>query len=116
MGDDLRTESDDLPDGPMWAAILSAGVGCATLGVLTLLAEVVPSASKMFAFVQSVGDLSGTSTLSLIIWIASWVALHRHWKSRSVGPTAVVSAATLLLIAIGLVGTFPPVADWLAGK
>ena len=104
------------PTGPIWSAILAAAIGCAALGILSLLTEIFPVCSKMLAFVKSSGDLSGATTLSLAIWIAAWILLHRTWKSCSIAMPRLVFAASFLLILVGLAGTFPPVADWLSGK
>jgi hypothetical protein len=105
-----------VPTGPIWSAILAASIACSALGVLGVLTEIFPVVSKMLTFVKSSGDLSGATTVSLAIWIAVWILLHRTWKSRSITMPRLVFTASFLLILVGLAGTFPPVADWLSGK
>ena len=58
--------------GPVWSAILAAGVGCGTLGILTILTEVSARISHAMTFSRAVGDLSGVTTLSLSMWLLSW--------------------------------------------
>lgn len=111
------TVADPAPaTGLVWAAMLAAGFGCATLGVLTVLTEVSKPISHALTLFKSVGDLSGVSTLSLLVWIVSWFSLSRLWKRRSIFASGLVLAISMLLVLIGLLGTFPPVADWTTGK
>jgi hypothetical protein len=102
--------------GPIWSAILAAAVGCATLGILTLLTEISVHVSHLLTFVRSAGDLSGVTTLSLAIWLITWVLLHQSWKTRAITAPALILVASVLLILVGLLGTFPPLADCLSGK
>jgi hypothetical protein len=102
--------------GPIWASILAAAFGCAVMGVLTFFTEISSRMSKLMTFINPVGNLSGVTTLTLFLWIISWILLHRRWKSRSIKMGGLVLTASLLLILIGLLGTFPPFIDWLGRK
>jgi len=102
--------------GAAWSAILAAAAGCAALGILTLLTETWARASQLLTFSKAAGDLSGVTTLSVLIWLSIWVFLHARWKTRAVTASGWILAASLILILIGLLGTFPPIADWIAGS
>ena len=60
------------------------------------------------ALYAPVGGLSGRSTFAVLVWLVAWGALHARWRGRDVSGTRIVGW-TLLLIAVGLVATFPPV-------
>jgi hypothetical protein len=46
--------------------------------------------------------------LATIVWLIAWAVLHNRWKAREIAPGR-VGAVTLILIALGVLGTFPPV-------
>jgi hypothetical protein len=104
------------------AAILSAAVGLITLALINL----GTAASEAFnAWVHGIGKLwmpgaegigpySGKETLSLAVWVGSWVLLHRALRTRelTLGGWLVV-----FLIGIGIASTllWPPVYEVLTG-
>lgn len=107
-----RAAHIDRPNGAPLAALLSAGIGCAVLGVFTTLAQVhagfkaLMDIDKMIGLNIGVGPLSGKTTYAVVAWLIAWsigaVLMRRtHYAPR---PFLV---ATFVLIAIGLVGTFP---------
>ena len=100
----------DKPNGPVAAAFLAGGIGSAVLGLVTLLNQTNPTSafSKSLVWVQSVGNLSGKSSLAIITFLASWIILHLLWRGRQVNFLAISIVAFLLLV-VGLIGTFPPV-------
>jgi hypothetical protein len=102
--------------GPVWAAILAAAFGCAVLGVLTFFIEISVRMAKLMTFIKPAGNLSGVTTLTMLVWIISWILLHRCWKTRSTKLGGLVLSMSLLLILIGVLGTFPPFIDWLGRK
>lgn len=93
-------------NGPGLAAILAAGLGSLALGFTTTLAEAIPSVKTAFTFSNAVGPLSGKTIVALIIWIICWAILHNRWKNAQL-KLSKVFAVTLILIGLGLVGTFP---------
>ena len=101
--------------GSVWSAILAAATGCAVLGILTLLTEISKPISGLLTFSNAAGDLSGVTSLSILIWLSVWAVLHARWKTRAVTASGWILAASLILILLGLLGTFPPIADWLGG-
>jgi hypothetical protein len=92
--------------GAALAAFLASGIGAFTMGAVVLANEaglfVAPS---LYA---PAGGVSGRTTIAVVIWLASWGALHARWKDRDIdaGP---VRTVTLVLIALGVISTFPPV-------
>ena len=42
----------------------------------------------------------------MIIWILSWIVLHMMWKDKAMTVQRALTV-TLLLIAVGTIGTFP---------
>jgi hypothetical protein len=96
----------DKPEGPISAAILAAGVGCFALGLLTTLAEASESVKDWLQWNDRVGPLSGKTILTVIIWLVSWVVLHLALRRRAFETRRALTIA-LILIALGVLGTFP---------
>jgi len=99
---------DDIekPEGPVAAAIIAAGVGALSLGILTTTAEASTSVKDFLSFYDPVGPLSGKTIGAVVIWLAAWAVLHMIYKDKSVGSRTALTAA-LVLIGLGVVGTFP---------
>ncbi|MBM4141546.1 MAG: hypothetical protein FJ242_08740 [Nitrospira sp.] len=100
-------QQKNLTNGPVAAAILSAGIGSMVLGLFTTLAEAIDSVKKALVFYNPVGPLSGKTTLAVITWLVSWIILGSLWKNKQVSFSG-ISAASVILIILGLIGTFPP--------
>ena len=96
-----------LSNGRAAAAMLAAGIGSLVFGFLTILVQVSPAVRNALQFYQPAGQITGLTTLSVAAWLISWYILFRLWKEQQV-PFSWVFAVTLLLIVLGLVGTFPP--------
>ncbi|HET9518748.1 MAG TPA: hypothetical protein VFO77_13595 [Actinoplanes sp.] len=96
----------DKPEGPISAAIIAGGVGAFALGVFTTLAEASSSVKEFLNFNNPVGPLSGKTTYAVGVWLVAWVILHLVYRNRptETRPALVVS---LVLIALGVLGTFP---------
>ena len=94
------------PSGPAAAAMLAAGFGALTLGILTTLAEGVTSIKDWLQFNDRVGPLSGKTIISVIVFFVAWGLLTAVWR-RSDPPLQRVAVATAALVILGLVGTFP---------
>jgi hypothetical protein len=54
------------------------------------------------------GGVSGRTTFAVVAWLIAWGVLHHRWKARQLDPRR-VHLVTLALIAMGVLGTFPPV-------
>ncbi len=103
-----------MKNGPSAAAVLAAGIGLAATGIVSTLAEAIASFSKALTWSKPVGALSGKTIIGIVIWLIAWLILGLAWKDRDVNfrPVVVVSA---ILLVVGLLFTFPPVFDMIAG-
>lgn len=95
------------PNGPVAAAFLSAGLGTLALGLFTTGAAAFAGVANALRWSTPVGPLSGKSTLAVIIWLAAWLVFGARWRGREVR-FASIYRWTLLLVALGLLLTFPP--------
>ncbi len=99
-------EYPDRPEGPISAAIIAAGVGALALGILTTLAEASTSVADALEWSERVGPLSGKTILAVVVWLAAWGVLYAVYRNRRLETrTALIIA--LVLIALGVLGTFP---------
>jgi hypothetical protein len=94
-------------NGPAAAAMLSAGLGSFTLGLLTILGRYAGfAAPNLYA---PVGNLTGKVGISILVWLVSWAVLHLLWagknKSLNLGTIFII---TLILVGFGLLATFVP--------
>jgi hypothetical protein len=103
---DFDTEPADKPEGPISAAIIAAGVFAATLGLFTTLAEASESFKEKLTLDDGVGALSGKTIYAVVVWIAAWVVLHFVYRDKEVESRKALGTA-LILLAVGVVGTFP---------
>ena len=93
-------------NGPAMAALVAAGIGSAALGLLVVLSEAVPAVKTFMDFYSPVGPLAGKSTYAVVAYLVSWGILAALWKGKEISfPIAYI--ATLVLIALGLIGSFP---------
>ncbi|KGR96180.1 hypothetical protein X946_1407 [Burkholderia sp. ABCPW 111] len=104
-----------LPNGPAAAAILAAGIGCFAVGLFALAGDAFRSVAHFFTFYTPTGPLSGVTTSAIVVWLLSWAALSRRWNAASVALGRVTTVAFVLL-ALGILLTFPPFMDLLQGK
>jgi len=102
------------PSGPAAAVILAAGLASFTLGLLSVLTAASTSISNALTLSDRVGDLSGLTTSATVVFFASWGVLAIAWRHAD-PPLARVTAAAGGLIALGLLGTFPPIFNAIAG-
>jgi hypothetical protein len=98
-------------DGPAWAAIVASAVGCAGFGALVVLAEAFKPVSSALNLYDPVGDLSGKSIGGVLIWLVAWVILHAQWKYVTISSPRRLAAAVVILLALALLATFPPLFD-----
>jgi hypothetical protein len=95
-----------VPNGGAMAAVLAAGIGSLAVGLFVILNEAgVFTAPTLYG---PSGGVSGRTTFAAVTWLLAWGILHRRWKDRPVDGGRVFSI-TVLLVALGLLGTFPPV-------
>ena len=99
-------QSSDLANGAALASFLGAGIGAFAMGFFVILNEAgLLTAPALYA---PAGGLSGRTTFAVVAWLVAWGLLHSRWKGRQIDARRVF-AATLVLIGLGIVATFPPV-------
>lgn len=99
------------PDGPAAAAILAAGIGVFALGALTVLSEAsagIHDWLESWDFDQGVGPLAGKTTLAVVVWLVSWAVLAIALWRKEVNLRVWFWVAAVL-VALGFLGTFPPI-------
>jgi hypothetical protein len=106
MATTSRSTASPEVNGSAMAAVLGGGIGAFAIGAVVLLNEAgLFIAPTLYA---PAGGVSGRTTLATIVWLVAWAVLHNRWKAREIPPGR-VGAVTLILIAVGVLGTFPPV-------
>jgi hypothetical protein len=99
-------EEAPVPLGQAAAATLAVGIGAFVLGLLTTLAAASSDVNDWLRFNDRVGPLSGKTIIAVIAFFVSWGALAALWRRTSPRLRPVLVAAAVL-IALGLLGTFP---------
>jgi hypothetical protein len=110
-----RTTSSITPtltNGSGAAAILSAGIGSFALAVLACAGDKSAAVKSLLVFYKPTGPLSGVTTAAILIWLFTWGILEWRWRSRTVA-VGRTNAVALILLALSLLLTFPPVVDLL---
>ena len=112
--DTHRSESVERPkpNGPVLAALLASGIGSTVLGVLTTLSQshagfrALMDIDKNLGFNVGVGPLSGKTVYAVAAWLIAWAIAGYVMRGKSYGERPFF-IATFVLVAIGLLGTFP---------
>ena len=104
-----------LPNGPAAAALLAGGIGAAVLGIVTTLAEASEGIATALRWSLAVGPLSGKVGVTVILYLLSWAILHFAWRGKNVNFNQ-IGVIALILLVIGLLGTFPPVFELFAAE
>ena len=99
-----------LTNGSGAAAILSAGVGCFVLAVLAILGDKSGLVKSSLVFYKPAGPLSGVTTVAILVWLFTWGVLDWQWRKKTVAAGR-ISAMAVVLLALSLILTFPPVTD-----
>jgi hypothetical protein len=95
-------------NGQVWAAILAAAIGCFAMGVIIDLAEAFTGISKALNLYNPTGDLSGKSSLGVLIWLCAWGVLHILWKDRTIHSPGKIFTLTIALLLLAMLAVFPP--------
>jgi len=103
---DELAEITNKPEGPIVAAILAGGIGCLAMGVVTTLAEASTGFADWLNWNDGVGPLSGKTVVTVIVWLVSWAILHMVYRNRPAETRQALTIA-LVLVALGIIGTFP---------
>jgi hypothetical protein len=111
----MAEASAEIGPGPGAAAILAAGIGCLTLGLLALAGDALPKVAAVLNLWNPTGPLSGVTDAAIVVWLLAWILLSRRWARRAVDVRQVGWAALALFVA-GALLTFPPFMDFLQGR
>ncbi len=90
------------------AAFIASGIGSVALGLTVIGAEGNANIRSALTFTPAVGPLSGKTIVTVIAFVVSWIILHYVLRERNMR-LGTSFALTLVLLAIGLLLTFPPV-------
>lgn len=102
----LEDKREEGANGAALASFLAAGIGAFAVGFFVIIHEAgLFSAPALYG---PAGGVSGRTTFAAVTWLIGWVVLHSRWKDRQLESNRVY-AATLVLIALGIVLSFPPV-------
>jgi len=101
---------EDRPNGPVAAVLIAGGLGSATLGLMTILAESSKSVGAALNWWNPAGSLTGVALLSSAVFFVAWLKLHFIFRRKQLSFTRVAVLA-LVLLGLGLLGTFPPFYD-----
>jgi hypothetical protein len=104
--DEIGIDYPDKPEGPISAAVIAAGIGAFAMGLVTTLAEASTSFKDWLQWNDDVGPLSGKTILTVIAWLVAWAVLHIVLRTRPYETRRALIIA-LVLIALGVIGTFP---------
>jgi hypothetical protein len=102
-----KAEGAVKPNGPVAAVMLATGIGSVVLGLLTTLAAASEGVKDFLRLDDGVGPLSGKTTFAAVAFLIVWGGLHAALRERDFAWRPVI-AATVVLLAIALVLTFPP--------
>ncbi len=110
--------SEDKPDGPGAAMLISAGVGIFVLGLFTVLAEAstgIKDWLQTFEMGLGVGPLAGKIAMGTIAYFVSLGGLWALWRNKDVN----LRSAFIIGCALGALGalmTFPTFFQLFAAK
>lgn len=105
---------EDKPEGPISAAILAAGAGALTLGIITTLVAASKPIREALTLSTSVGPLSGKVAMTVAVWLTVWVVLHLALRTKPYESRRAL-AISLVLIGLGVIGTFPTFFQFFGG-
>lgn len=107
-------ENENLESGQASAAVLSAGIGLFAFGVGVCLSEANKSVAAIFTLYKPTGPLSGKVAFGIAVWLVSWLVLSKMWNAKPIDLRKPF-LASMVLIVLGLLLTFPPVMDFVIG-
>jgi hypothetical protein len=107
-------------NGADMAAILAAAFAVFALGVVVLATElnkglqdaVFAIGKAWMPHADRIGPYSGKETVTLVLWMGSWLGLHLALRRRSLDPRPWFAVALALVLA-GVILVWPPVWHWL---
>jgi hypothetical protein len=115
MSANTQPMTEDLPNGPVAAALVAGGLGAATIGLMTVLAEASTPIKNALNWWNPAGPLTGKTLVGVIVFFVSWIVLHLIFRGKNVNFARAATIA-LILLGLGLLGTFPPFFDLFAAS
>jgi|SRR6185312_6504458 len=109
---DLSVASPAIPNGSAAAAVLASGIGILVFAVTAFAGDKSPAIKSALIFYKPTGPLSGVAAVGVVCWILCWVLLEWRWGKKTVSAKGICAAA-LVMLALGLLLTFPPMVDLL---
>lgn len=112
----MTTKADLEKNGITQAVLLSSMLGVLTLALVNLGTEVsdafkenVQKIGKLWMpGAEGIGPYSGKETIALVVWLGSWLVLHRWLRDREWNHAWVISAF-LMGVAAATTILWPPV-------
>jgi hypothetical protein len=95
-------------EGPPAAGLIAAGIGAVTLGLFVTLAEASTDIKDGLQWNDRVGPLSGKTILAVIAYFGSFLILGLWWRNKNFALRTILIVSGLL-VALGLLFTFPPI-------
>lgn len=93
--------------GPAAAAMISGSIGTLVIGLMTTGAEISEGLKTALNWYNPAGPLSGKTLVGVFAWLIAWFLLNQLWKTREYNLRKAF-IITLVVIAVGLLFTFPP--------
>jgi hypothetical protein len=106
----ISTNAPALTNGSGAAAILAAAIGNLALAVLACAGDKLAAVKSLLIFYKPTGQLSGVTSVAILIWLITWGILEWRWRNRTV-TVGRISAISLALLGFSMLLTFPPVVD-----
>lgn len=97
------------------ASILSACLGCFTIGLMIVISEASAKFSDWLNWWTPGGPLIGKAGMGVIVWLVSWALLSLLWAKKEVKVKKLIIYAFALLF-LGFLFSFPPFFDMFASK
>src|SRR6185437_2368542 len=78
--------------------------------VFAIAADTIAAIGRRMNFYQPTGPLSGVTTCAIAVWLMVWAVLGQRWRKRNLALRPILTTA-LILIGLGILLTFPPLAQ-----
>jgi hypothetical protein len=101
-----------IPNGSGAAAMLSAAVGSFVLAAIAFAGDKSVYIKNSLNFYKPTGPLSGVTTIAILVWLCTWGILEWRWGNRAI-PIGRITWASLALLSLSVLLTFPPIVDLL---
>ena len=101
-----------IPNGSGAAAMLAAAIGSFVLALIAFAGDKSVPIKNSLNFYQPTGPLSGVTTVAIVVWFLAWGFLEWRWGKRNVAMSR-INRASLALLVLSILLTFPPIVDLL---